>query len=75
MLDGLAYAWINRSIRAVDYRRVTGRSAAASSRDLASAAKAGYLIASGQTRARVFLLGERLLAVPAQGEWTTTLGA
>jgi Fic family protein len=72
MLDGLAYAWVNRSIRPADYRRLTGRSAAAASRDLASAAKAGYLVVSGQTRARVFLLGERLLAVPAQGESTTS---
>jgi Fic family protein len=72
MLDGLAFAWVNRSIRPADYRRVTGRSAAASSRDLASAAKAGYLTVSGLTRARVFLLGERLLAVPAVGESTIT---
>ncbi len=72
MLDGLAYAWVNRSIRPADYRRVTGRSAAASSRDLATAAMAGYLVASGRTRTRVFLLGERLLAVPALGESTTT---
>lgn len=68
MLDGLAYAWVNRSIRPGNYQRVTGRSAASSSRDLASAVKAGYLIASGQTRARIFLLGERLLAVPAVGD-------
>jgi Fic family protein len=74
MLDGLAYAWINRSIRPGDYRRVTGRSPAASSRDLASAAGAGYLVVSGRTRARVFLLGQRLLAVPAPGESTTVSG-
>ncbi len=71
MLDGLAYAWINRSIRPADYQRITGRSPAAASRDLASAAKAGYLVVSGRTRTRVFLLGERLLGVPAMGESTT----
>lgn len=74
MIDGLAYAWINRSIRSGDYQRATGRSTAAASRDLRAAVQAGYLLPSGKTRARVFLLGERLLAVPAQGEITTTAG-
>lgn len=72
MIDGLAYAWINRSIRPGDYQRLTGRSAAAASRDLASAMRAGYLVAAGQTRARLFVLSERLLAVPAPGEPTTS---
>jgi len=72
MLDALAYAWINRSIRPGDYQRLTGRSPAATSRDLAAAVQAGYLVAAGQTRARLFVLGERLLAGPSEGHGTTS---
>ena len=68
LMDGLAYAWVNRSVRPGDYQRLSGRSPASASRDLAAGVHAGYLVPSGRTRARVFLPGPRLLAVPAPGE-------
>lgn len=57
LLDGLAYAWINHSIRPADYMRVTGRSAAAATRDLGDAARLGYLEPRGATRARRYVMG------------------
>jgi len=39
MLDGLAYAWINNSIRPTDYAQITGRSASAATRDLSLVAR------------------------------------
>lgn len=68
MLDGLVYAWINRSLRPADYQRVTGRSAYATSRDLATAAKLGYVVGEGASRARWYRLGPKLLDTPAEGE-------
>jgi len=60
MLDGLAYAWINRSLRPADYTRVTGRADATATRDLAVATKLGYLEARGATRTRRYLVGPTL---------------
>jgi Fic family protein len=68
MLDALAYAFINRSLRAGDYQKVTGRTAPSTSRDLAAAVKLGYLIAEGVSRDRWYRLGPRLLEAPAPGE-------
>jgi Fic family protein len=68
MLDGLAYAWISRSMRAADYQRITGRTAPTASRDLGAAARLGYLIAEGRSRDRWYRLGPRLLETPAAGE-------
>ena len=55
-------------IRSGDYARLTGRSPQSASRDLAAAVRAGYLVGAGQTRSRVFLLGPRLLTVPAEAQ-------
>lgn len=57
LLDGLAYAWINGSIRPADYTRITGRVGASASRDLLRAVRRGYLEARGQTRTRRYVLG------------------
>ena len=70
MLDGLAYAWINRSLRPADYQRVTGRGPAAASRDLASAERLGYIVGEGAASARWHRLGSKLLETPAEGETT-----
>lgn len=68
MIDGLAYAWINRHLRAGDYRRVTGRSPQNTTRDLQRAVDDGWLTAAGERRARIYALGPRLLEIPALGE-------
>jgi len=68
MIDGLAYAWVNRHIRAGDYIRLTGRSAQTTTRELATAVRGGWLVPSGDKRGRYYVLGPRLLATPAQGE-------
>lgn len=68
MIDGLAFAWVNRHIRAGDYISLTGRSAQSTSRDLAQAVKSGWLTATGEKRGRYYMLGPRLLAIPSQGE-------
>ena len=68
MLDALAYAFINRSLRAGDYQKITGRTAPTTTRDLAAATRLGYLIAEGTTRDRWYRLGPRLLEAPAPGE-------
>jgi Fic family protein len=60
MINGLGYALINRSIRPADYVRVTGRSKNSATRDLRAAEMRGYLVSSGQTRTKVFLLGPAL---------------
>ena len=70
MLDALVYAFINRSLRAGEYRRLTGRTAPTTTRDLAAAGRLGYLIAEGTTRDRWYRLGPRLLEAPAPGEPT-----
>lgn len=68
MIDGLAYAWVNRHIRAGDYIRLTGRSAQNTTRDLDVAVKGGWLRATGERRGRYYVLGPALLTTPAQGE-------
>lgn len=68
MIDGLAYAWVNRHLRAGDYIRLTGRSPQSTTRDLDVAVKAGWLRATGEKRGRYYVLGPALLRIPAQGE-------
>jgi Fic family protein len=68
MIDGLAYAWINRHLRAGDYIRITGRSAQNTTRDLQRAVDDGWLLAAGERRARIYALGPKLLEIPALGE-------
>jgi Fic family protein len=68
MIDGLAYAWVNRHIRAGDYIRLTGRSAQNTTRDLAVAVAGGWLLATGERRGRYYVLGPALLKTPSQGE-------
>ncbi len=63
MLDGLAYAWINNSIRPTDYARITGRTAAAATRDLGLVVRLGYLEARGATRTRRYVMGPALAAI------------
>ncbi len=63
MLDGLAYAWINGSIRPSDYRRITGTSSQNATRDFAVAVRERYLVAHGATRRRRYAVGERLAAL------------
>ena len=70
MLDGLVYAWINRSLRPADYQRVTGRGPAPASRDLAKAERLGYIIGDGAASARWYRLGPKLLEAPAEDETT-----
>jgi hypothetical protein len=68
MIDGLAFAWVNRHMRAGDYIRLTGRSPQTTTRELAVAVDGGWLVATGDKRGRYYVLGPRLLATPAQGE-------
>ena len=68
MIDGLAFAWVNRHLRAGDYIRLTGRSAQNTTRDLDVAVKGGWLRATGERRGRYYVLGPALLKTPAQGE-------
>jgi hypothetical protein len=63
MTDPLVYAWVNASIRPADYISIAGRSGPSATRDLALAAAAGYLTASGETKARRYLLGPTLQGV------------
>ncbi len=70
MLDALVYAFINRSLRAGEYQRLTGRTAPTTTRDLTTAVRLGYLIAEGTTRDRWYRLGPRLLDAPAPDEPT-----
>jgi hypothetical protein len=51
MIDGLAYAWVNRHIRAGDYRRLTGRRAQTTTRELATPVPS--LPTSGETPRRL----------------------
>lgn len=73
MIDGLAFAWVNRHLRASDYIALTGRSPQSTTRDLARAVAGGWLIGSGDRRARVYLLGSRLLETSAAGEIVSSL--
>lgn len=68
MSDGLAYAWINRHLRARDYIAITGRSPQNTTRDLERAVRDGWLESGGERRARVYVLGPKLLEIPALGE-------
>lgn len=68
MIDGLAYAWINRHLRAGDYIRATGRSPQNTTRDLQRAVDDGWLTSAGERRARIYGLGPKLLEIPALGE-------
>lgn len=68
MIDGLAFAWVNRHMRAGDYIRLTGRSAQTTTRELAVAVEGGWLVATGDRRGRYYVLGPKLLATPADGE-------
>jgi Fic family protein len=68
MIDGLAYAWINRHLRAGDYIRATGRSPQNTTRDLQRAVDDGWLTSAGERRARIYALGPKLLEIPALGE-------
>ena len=68
MIDGLAYAWVNRHLRAGDYIRLTGRSPQNTTRDLAVAVTGGWLRATGERRGRYYVLGPALLRTVAPGE-------
>jgi Fic family protein len=57
LLDGLAYAWVNHSLRPADYIRITGRSPQSTTRDLAAAVTLGYLEPRGEKRGRWYALG------------------
>jgi Fic family protein len=72
MIDGLAFAWVNRHMRAGDYIRLTGRSPQSTTRDLAAAVKGGWLLPTGERRGRFYVLGARLLQTPAEGEITSS---
>jgi Fic family protein len=63
VIDGLVYAWINGSIRPADYRAIARRTGPSATRDLARAVAAGYLVPTGETRARRYAAGPTLLAV------------
>ncbi len=71
MIDGLAFAWVNRHIRAGDYIRLTGRTPQSATRDLAGAVADGWLLATGEKRGRYYVLGPKLIEIPAQGEVTS----
>lgn len=68
LIDGLAFAWVNRHLRAGDYIRLTGRSAQTTTRDLVRAVGTDWLRATGERRGRYYVPGPRLLATPASGE-------
>lgn len=74
MIDGLAYAWVNRHLRAGDYIRLTGRSPQNTTRDLEVAVKGGWLGATGEKRGRYYVLGPALLKTPADGEIVSPSG-
>jgi hypothetical protein len=68
MIDGLAFAWINRHIRASDYMSITGRNPQATTRDFQAAVDARWLVPTGEKKGRYYVLGARLLAIPSEGE-------
>jgi hypothetical protein len=72
MIDGLAFAWINRHIRASDYMSITGRNPQATTRDFQAAVDARWLVPTGEKKGRYYVLGPRLLAVPSEGEIPAT---
>ena len=61
--DALVYAWINGSVRPLDYRTISGRTGPSATRDLAQAVRAGYLVPAGETSSRRYLAGPKLRAV------------
>lgn len=63
LTDSLVYAWINGSIRPADYIQISNLSGPSATRDLAQAVRAGYLIATGETKARRYGAGPKLQAV------------
>lgn len=63
LTDPLVYAWINGSIRPSDHREITKRTGPSATRDLAQAVRAGYLIATGETKSRRYGIGPNLQAV------------
>lgn len=67
LIDGLAFAWVNRHLRAGDYIGLTGRSPQATTRDLAAAVASGWLTPMGERRGRFYLPGARLLATQPPG--------
>jgi Fic family protein len=68
MIDGLAFAWINRHIRAANYIAITGRNSQAATRDFQAAVAGHWLLPTGEKKGRYYVLGPRLTAIPAQGE-------
>lgn len=63
LLDGLAYAWINGSIRPADYIRITGTTHQNATRDFQRVVEHGYLVAQGATRRRRYVVAERLVSL------------
>ena len=59
MLDGLPYAWINRSVRPADYIQITRRTKQSATRDFNIATRLGYPVPTGETRTRRYLIGPR----------------
>lgn len=72
MIDGLAFAWVNRHMRAGDYIRITGRSPQNTTRDLDRAVADGWLRSAGEKRGRYYVLGPKLLGIAASGELVAT---
>ena len=68
MIDGLAFAWVNRHLRPRDYIQLSGRTPQSTTRDLAAAVRGDWLHAIGERRGRYYILGPKLLAIPAEGE-------
>lgn len=75
LLDGLAYAWINRSLRPADYIRITGRTKQSASGDLQAAVRLRYLVARGETKRRRYLLGPAFSAIGMEAPGFSTAGA
>lgn len=63
LTDPLVYAWVNGSIRPADYIDISSRAGPSASRALAHAVREGYLVATGETRARRYDVGPKLAAV------------
>jgi len=71
MIDGLAFAWVNRHLRAGDDIRITGRSPQNTTRDLDRAVSQEWLLATGEKRGRSYVLGPKLLGIAASDEIVT----
>lgn len=68
--DGLTYCSINGKIRPREYQRINNVDKYMTSRDLKELERESLLIASGQTRKRVYVLHPKLSGGDAQGENT-----